>query len=126
MPQLLLFEEELDENILQSSIGLFSILKNKIRFKILYLLIKEARNVTELENRINESQSAISHQLSILRNNNLVKSKKIGRNQYYSIYDSHVRDLISLTITHAYEERIASNCCSVLLFLLFFRKVLLV
>lgn len=89
---------------LEDSLHLFHLLRNATRFKILCLLSKKEHNVQELEQTIQESQSAISHQLSLLKKAKLVKSRRVGRKQYYYIYDSHVKWIIYLTLSHIKEQ----------------------
>lgn len=49
------------------------------------------------------TQSAISHQLTTLRNSNLIKSTKIGNRVMYSVADEHVNQVVELCLTHAKE-----------------------
>ncbi|HCM88872.1 MULTISPECIES: metalloregulator ArsR/SmtB family transcription factor [Vagococcus] len=88
----------------RDSLQLFHLLRNEIRFKILCLLLNKEYNVSELEIAIQESQSAISHQLSLLKNAKLVKSKRVGRKQYYRIYDDHIKWIIYLALSHTKER----------------------
>lgn len=92
------------EEAIDCGIALFHVLKNKTRLKILLLLTIRKRTVKELENEIAESQSAVSHQLAILKEMKFVCSKKIGRNQLYSIYDKHIESIIDLAIAHGKEN----------------------
>lgn len=94
----------LTEEAIDQVISLFHVLQNKIRLKILLLLMIRKRTVKELENEIAESQSAVSHQLAILKEMKFVCSKKIGRNQLYSIYDKHIESIIDLAIAHGKEN----------------------
>ena len=97
-------QNKLQEIDLDRSLNLFHILRNKTRFKILLLLTEQERNVTETREEIQQSQSAISHQLSLLKEVNIVRSRRIGRKQYYSINDSHVEQIIDLSINHVIEN----------------------
>ena len=93
-----------DEDVKKRTLKLFQVLSNETRFKILLLLCKEEMNVTDFERVIGQSQTAISHQLSLLRSIKLVKSKRIGREMYYSLSDKHVDLIIDLAINHVTEE----------------------
>lgn len=97
--------ENIPEEKLDKVLALFHLLRNKTRFKILLLLLMEKeRNVSELEEIIGGTQSAISHQLAELRNMKLVKDRQEKRMRYYSIYDSHVTSIIEAAVSHINED----------------------
>ncbi|MGX7112780.1 ArsR/SmtB family transcription factor [Gemella cuniculi] len=89
---------------LEKILALFHVLRNKTRFKILCLLLEKERNVTELERETGGSQSAISHQLALLKKMKLVKDRQEKRMRYYSIYDNHVTSIIDAAISHISED----------------------
>lgn len=60
--------------------------------------------VCEIIDLLKMEQSAVSHQLRILRNKDLVKSRKVGKLVYYSLKDEHVKDLFKIAIEHIREE----------------------
>ena len=93
-----------DSELIERARSLFHILSNETRLRILLLLCEQNMNVTELETEIGQSQSSISHHLSLLRNNMLVTAKKSGREQYYSVTDNHVELILNISITHVMEE----------------------
>ena len=74
--------ENIPEEKLDKVLALFHLLRNKTRFKILLLLMEKERNVSELEEIIGGTQSAISHQLAELRNMKLVKDRQEKRMRY--------------------------------------------
>jgi ArsR family transcriptional regulator len=76
------------------------------RLKIIATLDEKELNVSDLCNEVEMTQSAISHQLAILKQFNIVKSRKQGKEVYYSLADSHIKDLIELIITHIREENL--------------------
>ena len=96
--------ENIPEEKLDKVLALFHLLRNKTRFKILLLLMEKERNVSELEEIIGGTQSAISHQLAELRNMKLVKDRQEKRMRYYSIYDEHVIEIIQSAISHINED----------------------
>ena len=59
----------------------------------------------DLSALLNMTQSAVSHQLRILRQARLVKSRKDGRVVYYSLDDDHIDEIFALAFTHIMEER---------------------
>ena len=96
--------ENIPEEKLDKVLALFHLLRNKTRFKILLLLMEKERNVSELEEIIGGTQSAISHQLAELRNMKLVKDRQEKRMRYYSIYDSHVTSIKEAAVSHINED----------------------
>jgi DNA-binding transcriptional ArsR family regulator len=82
---------------------IFKILGDTTRVKILYALSKKELCVCELVELLGISQSAISHQLRLLRNAGIVKFVKKGKMVYYSLADEHVLKLIQMGEKHAKE-----------------------
>lgn len=81
---------------------LFSSLSDATRIKILHsLLITKELCVCDLAAIADLSVSAVSHQLRLLRDRNLVKARREGRMVYYSLVDEHVTDLMSAGIEHS-------------------------
>ncbi len=79
---------------------LFRALSESTRIKILLLLLKEDLCVQHLAKAMEMNQSAISHQLRVLRAARLVKSRRSGKNTIYSLDDEHIRELISKGLEH--------------------------
>lgn len=73
------------------------------RLKVLYALSKEELCVCDLSSLLGMTLSAISHQLRILRNLRLVKSRRCGKIVYYSLADNHVFSLLQTGVKHAEE-----------------------
>ncbi len=82
---------------------IFKILGDPTRVKILYALFQEELCVCEISALLGMSQSAVSHQLRILRSSNLVKFRKEGKAVYYSLADEHIIKLIEMGVEHAKE-----------------------
>jgi len=75
------------------------------RLKIMFVLDKVGNMcVCDIAVSLNMTKSAISHQLKYLKDNNLVKSLKIGKEVMYSIADEHVKDIIEKGIEHLEEK----------------------
>lgn len=70
------------------------------RLKIIHELSKGALHVQEIADRLGMSQSAISHQLRILRNVRLVKFEREGRSVRYALDDNHVEDILRIGVEH--------------------------
>lgn len=78
----------------------FKVIGDKTRVKILYTLVNEERNVSEIASMLDMTHSAISHQLSKLKEYRFVKSRKEGKESYYSLDDEHVVEIFQLTYQH--------------------------
>lgn len=81
----------------------FKIFGDSTRIKIIYALKLSELCVSDLAFITNTSDSAISHQLRILKQAKLVKSRKEGKVVYYSLKDEHVIKLFEIGREHAYE-----------------------
>ena len=73
------------------------------RIKILYDLFQGEKNVTEICNDLEMNQSAISHQLKILRSSKLIKARRDGKMMLYSLADEHVKTIIAMGMDHVEE-----------------------
>jgi len=82
---------------------LFQLLSDPNRIKILYALSREEVCVCDLSALLGMSDSAVSHQLRLLRALRLVKSRKEGRVVYYSLSDDHVTKLLEMCLEHESE-----------------------
>ena len=100
-----LSEEMPDENELTSLAELFKTFGDPTRIKILFALFKSELCVCDIADGLGMTQSAISHQLRILRTSRLVKCRKQGRVVYYSLDDDHIGEIFALAFTHIMEER---------------------
>ncbi|OPY67607.1 MAG: hypothetical protein A4E57_02199 [Syntrophorhabdaceae bacterium PtaU1.Bin034] len=81
----------------------FKVLGDPTRTKVLYALSQDELCVCDLACLLGKTQSAISHQLRILRNLDLVKYRKEGKIAYYSLDDEHVRTLFREGLEHVME-----------------------
>ena len=93
----------LDENKVIDLSELFKIFGDSTRIKILNVLINNELCVSEIAEILNISQSAISHQLRILKTSKLVKYKKVGTQIYYSLDDDHVEKIFKMGCEHINE-----------------------
>ena len=89
-----------NEEILYDIADFFKVLGESTRLKILYALLKNEVCVGELSESLNISQSSVSHQLRILRQNDLVKFRKQGKTVFYSLDDAHVENLLNQSLEH--------------------------
>jgi ArsR family transcriptional regulator, lead/cadmium/zinc/bismuth-responsive transcriptional repressor len=81
----------------------FKVLGDPTRTKIISALLQEELCVCDLASLIGISQSAISHQLRVLRNVNIVKYRKDGRIAYYSLDDDHISSILTAGLKHVEE-----------------------
>ena len=91
------------ENELYDLAELFKIFGDSTRIKILFVLCDSEMNVGELDETLNMTQSAISHQLKILKQSKLVKSRRDGKSIIYAIADEHVKSIIQIGMEHIEE-----------------------
>ena len=79
---------------------LFKTLGDPNRLRIISVLMHHELCVHDITALVDLSQSAVSHQLRVLRQMRLVRTRKAGRNVYYALDDEHVRDLFRLSLAH--------------------------
>ena len=92
-----------DENKLYDLAEVFKIFGDSTRIRILYVLFEAEVCVCDLAQLLNMKQSAISHQLKILKQAKLVKSRREGKSVFYSLADDHVRTIINQGMEHVEE-----------------------
>ena len=95
--------KKIEENTLYDVAELFKNFADSTRIRILYSLIDNERSVSEIASLLNMNQSAISHQLRILKNSKLIKNRRSGKTIYYSLDDDHVYNIIFQGIEHIEE-----------------------
>ena len=98
------FEETMpDEEILYDLADLFKVFSDTTRIKNLYSLMASERRVADIAETIGATQSAVSHQLRILKTARLVKFQRDGKNVLYSLADDHVYTMLAQGMTHICE-----------------------
>lgn len=93
-----------EETELYDLAELFKVFGDSTRIRILFVLFEAEVCVCDLAQVLNMTQSAISHQLKILRQNKLVKNRRDGKTVYYSLADEHVRTIIAKGREHIEED----------------------
>ena len=79
---------------------IFKALGDPSRIKIVTALLEQEHCVCDLSALCGQSESAVSHQLRLLRTLRIVKNRRQGKNIYYSLDDDHVRSLLQMSIEH--------------------------
>ena len=92
-----------DEELLYDLADLFKLFGDSTRLKILYVLFGSEMCVCDIAQLLGMTQSAISHQLRILKQNKLVRSRRDGKTVFYSLADSHVRTILDQGMEHLNE-----------------------
>ena len=91
--------------------ALFGVLSDPTRLQVLYALLKAPTGelcVCDLASALGRDDTTISHQLRVLRNQQIVAMRKVGRVVYYRLVDEHIRLLLELGLTHASELPLVS------------------
>ena len=92
-----------DDNALFDLAELFKVFGDSTRIKILYLLFESEMCVCDIAQMLRMTQSAISHQLAVLKKSKLVKYRRDGKTVFYSLADGHVRTIIDQGMEHVSE-----------------------
>ena len=95
-----LTQEMFSEDMIITMAESFKALADPTRLRILALLFEGERGVGDLADHLEVSQSAVSHQLRILRSLDIVRYRKDGREVFYDLADDHVRDILTRTLEH--------------------------
>ena len=89
-----------NKQTMESIAELFKGFCDPTRVHILSLLLEEELCVTQIAGKVELSQSAISHQLRLLKQMHLIKFRREGKNILYSLADDHVRTILQMGLEH--------------------------
>ena len=92
-----------DDELIADLSDMFKIFGDQTRVKILMALESGEMCVCDIAAVMNMSQSAISHQLRVLKQSNIVKTRREGKVVYYSISDVHVKEIFDMAMVHVQE-----------------------
>ena len=92
-----------DDEVLYELADLFRVFGDSTRIKILYALHDNELCVQDIANTVQLSQSAVSHQLRVLKDTKLVRFRRDGKTVYYALDDDHVRSILSMGMDHIEE-----------------------
>lgn len=93
----------LEDESIWSLTETFKVLSDPTRLKIVLALLKEELCVFDIAELIGISESAVSHQMRMLKTLRLVKQRKEGKMVFYSLEDEHIEDLIRVATRHTEE-----------------------
>jgi ArsR family transcriptional regulator len=93
-----------NDAVVYGATQIFDALSDFTRFQILAELLASDKSVSELQEVCHVSQSAISHQLRLLRDRSLVSARREGQRVIYSLSDDHIGLLMGIGLEHAAEE----------------------
>ncbi len=98
-------DKKLTEENVYDVADFFKVFGDSTRLKMLHLLLCGEMCVTDIAEKLNMTQSAVSHQLRVLRQNSLVKHRKEGKTVFYSLDDSHVENVLLQGISHIMHKK---------------------
>ena len=98
-------KNKITDEIVTKMSNLLFIAADETRLKILLALLDEEKSVGDIQKATGASQSLVSHQLQVLKKNNLVSFRKKGNFVYYSLDDSHVNALLQVAYDHVMEDK---------------------
>lgn len=96
--------KKITEETIYELADIFKIFGDSTRIRILYALNEEEKCVSQLTEELMLNQSAVSHQLRILKDAKLVKGRREGKAIYYMLSDYHVKDILNLGLCHITED----------------------
>lgn len=93
------------DNVLSTELAdFFKVFGDSTRIKILSVLYNGEMCVQDIADSLDMTQSAVSHQLKILKMSKLIKNRRDGKQIYYSLADDHVSTILSMGIDHIEED----------------------
>lgn len=92
-----------DDEMLYDLAEFFKVFADSTRIKIIYALSKSEMCVCDISEILNVSQSAVSHQLRMLKQMKLVKYRREGKSIFYSLSDAHIKDIFNKGMEHICE-----------------------
>lgn len=96
-------ERQPEEEVLYDLAELFKVFGDSTRIRILYALIESELCVGDIAQMLNLGQSAVSHQLKLLKDAKLVKFRREGKVIFYALDDDHVRTILNMGMEHIEE-----------------------
>ena len=92
-----------DEELIYDLADLFKVFADSTRIRILHCLMDKENCVGDIATALEMSQTAISHQLRVLKQSHLVRCRRDGKQMYYSLADDHVKMILAAGLEHVEE-----------------------
>lgn len=92
-----------DEELIYDLADLFKVFADSTRIRILHFLTEGENCVSDIASALEMSQTAISHQLRVLKQSHLVRCRRDGKQMYYSLADDHVKTILAAGMEHVEE-----------------------
>lgn len=89
--------------VIEKIAGFFKVIGDNTRARILFALDSNEMCVCDIANVLNMTKSAVSHHLSVLRDERIVKCNRVGKEVYYSLDDEHVKEVYEVALSHMKE-----------------------
>ena len=101
----------IDRELIPRAAAFFKVVGDESRMKIICAISDGEMFVNDIAESIGMTKSAVSHQLKLLKDEGLVKSRREGKNIFFSLDDQHVKDIINIAFTHIEHKSHGSQCC---------------
>lgn len=98
-------EKLINEEEIMDMADVFKLFSDSTRLRIICEILNNELCVYDLCEKLNLTQSNVSHQLQLLRASKLVKYRKDGKQVYYSLQDEHIEKIIKMALDHIREEK---------------------
>lgn len=92
--------KDISPELIRRAAGFFKVVGDETRMKILCCIAGSELCVNDISAYVEMTKSAVSHQLKLLKDEGLVKSRRDGKNIFYSLDDQHVVDIIDIAFVH--------------------------
>jgi DNA-binding transcriptional ArsR family regulator len=97
-------KEMLSQDEFNTLANLYAIFSDPMRIRIIYVLFEKSMCVCDISETLGATQSNISHQLAILKDNDLVSFERKGKQVIYSLKDEHVNKIFQMGLEHIREK----------------------
>ena len=98
------------KELIPRAAAFFKVVGDESRMKIICTISDGETCVNDIASSIGRTKSAVSHQLKLLKDEGLVKARRVGKNIFYSLDDKHVEDIINIAFTHIEHKSHGEGC----------------
>ena len=102
--------KHISKELIIKAAAFFILFCDETRLKILCAISTDELCVNDIASALDMTKSAVSHQLRLLKDEGLVKSRRDGKNIFYSLDDQHVIDIIDIAFTHIEHKSHGQEC----------------